>query len=280
MPSSQAVFTLSDVSRSFRVGLGFRKHKALRNLDLELAPGSSLALVGPNGSGKSTLLRMLAGVDRPSQGSVQVFGGKATDQSVRQRVGWCPENAPFPAEISGLRALRLLAALSGLDRQTVKNGAPAMLAKVGLESAKNRRLHSYSRGMLRRFALAQAFLGSLDLVLLDEPTAGLDGTGFSVLRDLLSEHRQRGGSLVLTSHLVADIHEHCDQIAVLVSGQLVGHGPTAELLSGEGQDLELTGLSPDGLEDLKAWVATKGGQVLSVQPRGRALADLYEAKPQ
>ena len=279
MSLPQAVIAVRAATRNFRVGLGFRKRRALHELSLELANGESLALVGPNGSGKSTLLRMLAGIDQPSTGEVQVFGNHPASQAVRQRIGWCPENAPFPGELNGLRALRLLAALAGLERNVISAGAPAMITRVGLDGAQGQALRTYSRGMLRRFALAQAFLGSPSLVLLDEPTAGLDGPGFQVLESLLNEHRQAGGSLVLASHLISDIHDHCDDMAVLVAGQLVGHGKAADLLAGEGQRLEVDGLDPDALQRLGAWVANEGGQVLSLEPRSRALADLYQSRP-
>ncbi len=265
-------FALQGASRRFPVGLGLRKRTALFPLDLRLAQGESLALVGPNGSGKSTLLRLLAGVDRASAGRVSVLGGDAGSSAVRQRVGWCPENAPFPADLSGLAALRLLASLGG---QSAAEAAPA-LERVGLGDAAGRALRAYSRGMLRRFALAQAFLGSPDLVLLDEPTAGLDGPGFAVLDDLLEQHRARGGSLVLASHLVADVHAHCATLAVLVAGKLVGSGPPAELLAAPGERIELTGLDSSGLDRLRAWVGEQGGEVVASGPRQLPLATLFE----
>ncbi|MFT7679190.1 MAG: Cu-processing system ATP-binding protein [Planctomycetota bacterium] len=275
MDQTSPALALRGVGRRFAIGLGLRKQTVLDGIELELPAGESLALVGPNGSGKSTLLRILAGVDRASSGEARVLGGDPGSDGVRRRVGWCPENAPFPAELSGLRALGLMASLAGLPRELVRTGVPAQLERVGLGAAAKRALRTYSRGMLRRFALAQAFLGEPELVLLDEPTAGLDGPGFRVLDELLTEQRARGGALVLASHLVGDIHAHCESMAVLVGGRLVGHGPAQELLADEGQVLEVSGLAPDRLVELQAWIESAGGELHSTRPRSRGLAELY-----
>lgn len=275
MDQTSPALALRGVGRRFAIGLGWRKATVLDGVSFELPAGESLALVGPNGSGKSTLLRILAGVDRANSGEARVLGEDPGSDEVRRRVGWCPENAPFPAELSGLRALGLMASLAGLPRELVRDGVPAQLERVGLGAAAKQALRTYSRGMLRRFALAQAFLGQPELVLLDEPTAGLDGPGFRVLDELLTEHRARGGALVLASHLVGDIHDHCESMAVLVGGRLVGHGSAQDLLAGDGQVLEVSGLSDNAQAELVAWIQEAGGQLHSNRPRSRGLAELY-----
>jgi ABC-2 type transport system ATP-binding protein len=223
---------LRGVQQSFAYALGFKRREVLRDIDLELARGGRLGLAGPNGSGKSTLLRLLAGVDRASRGDVEVLGGTPADPSIRRRVGYLPEDSPFPRELSARAALELCGALQGMRRAECRSAGHLLLERVGLADHSGTRLSRYSRGMLRRFGFAQAWLGAPELVLLDEPTAGLDAQGFEVLEDLLGEARGRGASIVIASHLPADIEAHCDELAVILGGRVALRGPPRELLRG------------------------------------------------
>jgi ABC-type multidrug transport system ATPase subunit len=267
---------LAAVRRSFPIGLGFRRKEVLHGIDLCLPRGAVLGLVGPNGSGKSTLLRIVAGVDRASAGRVGVLGGSPHESAVRARLAYLPEDSPFPGELSARSALDLLGALAGLKRDVVRARGARLLARVGLEAAARQPLRSYSRGMLRRFGLAQAFLSEPELVLLDEPTAGLDAQGFGVLEELALEARARGATIVLASHLLSDVHDHCDRLAVLVDGRVAGAGTPGELLGLEGRRvLEVDGLDDEGLARLGAWLAEAGGALVSAKPGGRSLLELY-----
>ncbi len=267
---------LREVTRRFPIGLGFRRRTVLDRIDLELVRGASLALVGPNGSGKSTLLRLAAGVDRPSAGAIEVLGGPVAHAAVRKRLAFLPEDSPFPPELSARAALDLLGALSGLPRRQVKERGEALLERVGLAEHRRRPLRGFSRGMLRRFGLAQAFLSEPELVLLDEPTAGLDAEGFSVLEGLLAEARERGTTVVLASHMLSDVHDHCDHMALLLGGRVAALGTPAELLDSQGRArVELEGLTEAQLEELSRWVEEQGGSVRAIRPSGRTLLELY-----
>ena len=267
---------LCGIVRRFPLGLGLRRQTVLDGVDLELAQGASLALVGPNGSGKSTLLRLVAGVDRPSSGRIEVLGGSPALAAVRQRLAYLPEDSPFPPELSARTAMDLLGSLSGLPRNVVRTSGDALLERVGLADQRRKPLRGFSRGMLRRFGLAQAFLSTPEIVLLDEPTAGLDAEGFGVLEDLLGEARSRGATVVLASHVLADVHDHCDQLALLLNGKVAARGAPQTLLGGEGNArLEVAGLDASGLSSLEGWVAEQGGRVTSMRPSGRTLLDLY-----
>jgi ABC-2 type transport system ATP-binding protein len=204
----------------------------LTGIDLDLDSGATLGIAGPNGSGKSTLLRILSGVDRASSGEVGVLGGSPRDAAVQKRVGYLPEESPFPPELSARSTLDLLGSLQGLGRAERRSEGARLLELVGLRSVERHRLGQFSRGMLRRFGLAQAVLGSPDLLLLDEPTAGLDAQGFEVLASLLTEARARGASVVIASHLFGDLRDHCDEMAVILDGRIAVRGDPRTLLSG------------------------------------------------
>ena len=222
---------LRGVTRSFPVALGFRRRPVLRGVDLEIAGGRTLGLAGPNGSGKSTLLRILAGVDRADGGHVRVLGGTPEQASVRRRIGYLPEESPFPPEMSARSALDLLGSLQGMPRAERRREGERLLEVVGLRAEAAHRLGRFSRGMLRRFGLAQATLARPDLLLLDEPTAGLDAEGFGVLAAVLGEARARGATVLLASHLIGDLRDSCDEMAVILGGRIAIRGDPRELLA-------------------------------------------------
>lgn len=216
-----------------------RARVALAGIELELAAGESLALAGPNGSGKSTLLALLAGVERPSQGRVRVFGSDVAERAARRRIGYAPDACPFPGELSPLAVLDLLGALNGLARRERRRAAQEVLQRVGLEREARQALGRLSFGMRRRFVLAQALLHRPDLVLFDEPTAGLDAEGTVVLDECLRELRARGATVVLASHEVAGLQEHCARACVLLGGRIVADGTPGQLFGDRAKILAL-----------------------------------------
>jgi ABC-2 type transport system ATP-binding protein len=229
--STDPAVDLRGVTRSFRVALGFRKRPVLLGVDLSIASGSCLGLAGPNGSGKSTLLRILAGIDRADGGAVSVLGGSPTQARVRRRIGYLAEESTFPPEMSARSALDLLGSLQGMPRADRRREGERLLERVGLRAEARHRLGRYSRGMLRRFGLAQATLARPDLVLLDEPTAGLDAEGFEVLAAILAELRARGATVLFASHLIGDLRDSCDELAVILGGRIAIRGDPRELLA-------------------------------------------------
>jgi len=238
-PASPAALELRGLVKRFRPGLLGRARTVLSGIDLVLEPGASLGLVGPNGSGKSTLLRLAAGLERPSAGELRVFGHAPEERRARARIGYLPDGCPFPDELSPLSVLGLLGSLHGLARRECARAAEAGLERVGLAREARRPLRHFNQGMKRRFGLAQAFLHRPDLLLLDEPTAGLDAEGYVVLEELLGEARARGAALLLATHVLSDLQDHCPRSAVLLAGRIAAAGPTAELLGDRQRLLEL-----------------------------------------
>ncbi|MDF1800107.1 MAG: ABC transporter ATP-binding protein [Planctomycetota bacterium] len=224
-----APLTVRALARSYRTGfLGLGRRSVLGGLELELRAGERVLIAGPNGSGKSSLLRILAGIESADSGEVLVFGQPITALAARRRIGYAADTCPYPDELRGGEALALAGRLAGLPTSEAKRAAAEGLARVGLAADAGRRLGVYSKGMRRRFHLAQAFLGQPDLLLLDEPADGLDAEGCVVLDELSREAHERGATMLFASH-VTDLA--CERALVLFGGRVAWEGSEAELRS-------------------------------------------------
>jgi|RhiMethySRZTD1v2_1073278.scaffolds.fasta_scaffold65497_4 ABC-2 type transport system ATP-binding protein len=228
--ASPPALELRGIVKRYRSGFLAVRRTVLDGVDLTLAPGESRGLIGPNGSGKSTLLRLATGLERPSAGSVRVFGRPPHDRSTLRRIGYLPDGFPFPPELSSRAVLELLGAFHGLPRRERAPTAERWLERVGLKGESRRALRHFSLGMRRRFGLAQAFLHGPDLLLLDEPTAGLDAEGYLVMEELLAEARARGASVLVATHVPSDLQDSCERCSVLFAGRIVSELATADLL--------------------------------------------------
>jgi ABC-type multidrug transport system ATPase subunit len=227
------------LAKRYRTGWLGGARAVLRGIELALAPGEALGLVGPNGSGKSTLLRILAGVERASEGSVRIFGEDVSTSTARARIGYVPDGFPFPLELGPLAVLDILGSLHGEPRRERRSAAGSLLQRVGLAREARTPLGRFSLGMQRRFALCQALAFRPELLLLDEPTAGLDAPGYVVFDELLAEARARGATLLIATHVLGDLQDRCERAIVLVDGRVARDSPTAELLRDRGALLVL-----------------------------------------
>jgi ABC-2 type transport system ATP-binding protein len=266
------------LEKHYRAG-PFASERVLGPLDLELPRGARLGLVGPNGSGKSTLLAILAGAVLPSRGTVEVFGCPPARGASRRPIGYSPEDAPFPPELSGRAFLRLCARLQGLERRERALRVESWLERVGLAGVAARRLGTYSRGMLRRLSLAHALLAGPELLLLDEPTAGLDAEGYAVLGEIVGELCAAARTLVICSHTIADIHAHADRVAVVSGGAIVASG-TLEALARDGAAVELVlaGAGAPALARVAAEAERSGARVVALRPASEALRELFRRR--
>jgi ABC-2 type transport system ATP-binding protein len=215
-----------DLSKSYP-RVGGAAVRALDAMTLEIPRGAAFGLIGPNGAGKTTFIKLLLGIARPSGGDVRVLDKSPEDTAARARVGYLPERLHLPSAWKPLAYLRSVAALKGVP---AGGGVlEAMLERVGLSDAADRRIGGYSKGMRQRLGLAAALLGQPELLVLDEPTDGIDPLGRVEVRNLLLEERARGVTVLLNSHLLAETERVCDRIGILHQGRLVKNGTLDEL---------------------------------------------------
>jgi ABC-2 type transport system ATP-binding protein len=245
----------------------FRKERvvAVDDLSLEVGVGEVYGLIGPNGSGKSTTMKVLLGLISATAGKASIFGRDSGDTASRGSVGFLPENPYFYKYLTGAETLKFYGKLCGLSRREIKERTAELLALVDLEGARDRRLGGYSKGMLQRIGLAQALVGDPKLVVLDEPTAGVDPAGSCKIRDLVMEFKQRGITVILSSHLLTQVQEVCDQVGIIFNGKLVREGQLDELISIEDQtELVLENAGPELLGRIAGLVEeTQGAKLLS-----------------
>ena len=215
----------------------FRKEKVIAVDDLSLCveAGEVYGLIGPNGSGKSTTMKVLLGLISATSGKSAVFGLASSETASRGSVGFLPENPYFYKYLTGAETLSFYGKLCGLSRRQIKERTSELLSLVDLENARDRRLGGYSKGMLQRIGLAQALVGDPRLVVLDEPTAGVDPAGSRKIRDLIIEFKERGISVILSSHLLEQVQEVCDRVGIIFQGKLVKEGKLEELIEIENQ---------------------------------------------
>ena len=211
----------------------FRKQSitAVRDLNLRVEAGEVYGLLGPNGSGKSTTLKMILGLVSPTSGRTEIFGQESSQVATRQSVGFLPENPYFYKFLTGTQTLRFFGKLCGLRGWDLTDRVQELLDLVGLTDARNQRLGTYSKGMLQRIGLAQALINEPALIVLDEPTAGVDPAGSRDIRDLIVDLKKRGVTVLLSSHLLGQVQEICDRVGILAKGKLVREGHLEELIA-------------------------------------------------
>ena len=247
--------------------------QALQPLDLELRAGEVVGILGPNGSGKTTLLRVLAGLQPPSSGEVSVLGEAPTARELKRRVAYQSEG-PLPlATLSAPEYLAFLGAESGLPNALSDQRAAALLARLGLDHARRRRIRTFSTGMCKRLALAGALLVEPQVLLLDEPTSGLDPFGSATVMELLREHAAAGTAVLMASHHLLEVEESCDAVLVLHNGKVHQRGALEDLLATDEHALIVRGLDEAALKELADLAAARGARDVRVErPRDHLFA--------
>ncbi len=252
--------TVSGLTKVFKSSLLKKPFVAVRDLSLSVRPGEVYGLIGPNGSGKSTTMKVLLGLLAPTRGETRVFGRDSKEVASRREVGFLPENPYFYKHLTGLETLLFYGRLCGLSGERLRQRAAEMLALTDLEDAAQRRVGGYSKGMLQRLGLAQALIHEPRLVILDEPTAGVDPAGSRKIRDLILGFRERGLTVLVTSHLLEQIQEVCDRVGIMAQGRMVREGRLEDLISVENQtELVLENAPPELVERIRSLVAESGG---------------------
>jgi ABC-2 type transport system ATP-binding protein len=227
---SEAVQTVG-LSKIYKDFWGREKVRALEDLTLTIHRGEVFGLLGPNGSGKSTTIKLLLGLIFASSGSASVLGHKAGNTLINERIGFLPEESYLYRFLNGEETLRFYGQLFKIPRRELNKRVPALLDAVGLDAkARKRKLREYSKGMARRIGLAQALINDPELILLDEPTTGLDPIGTKEMKDLIKSLREQGKTVLLCSHLLADVQDVCDRITILFRGRMQTIGNVRDLL--------------------------------------------------
>ncbi len=254
---------IRNLTKVFPIPLKRERVVAVKDLSLEVGAGQVYGLLGPNGSGKSTTMKIVLGLVSPTSGHTEIFGRDSSEVESREEVGFLPENPYFYKYLTGQETLLFFGKLCGLRGAKLRDRARELLALVGLENAADRQLGGYSKGMLQRIGLAQALVQEPRLLVLDEPTAGVDPAGSREIRDLILNFKTRGITVLLCSHLLSQVQEICDRIGILHQGVLVREGRLDELISIETQtELILENASPELIAEIESRAAAGGARVV------------------
>ncbi len=224
-----AIETIS-LTKIFSDWWGRAKVYAVDDLNLKIRPNEVFGLLGPNGSGKTTTIKMLLGLLHPTKGHALLLGGQGTDPKINTRIGFLPEESYLYRFLNARETLDFYGRLFGLAPDVRRMRIEALLEMVGLKAVARRPVGTYSKGMARRIGLAQALINDPDLLILDEPTTGLDPIGTRQIKDLILKLAQRGKTILLCSHLLADVEDVCDRIAILYGGKVQSEGRVGDLL--------------------------------------------------
>lgn len=225
-----AIVDVQNLTKVFRDFWRRPKVRAVNDVSFRIEPGQVFGLLGPNGSGKSTTIKMLLGLLYPSSGSILVLGKPSTHVAAKAGIGYLPEESHLYTQLSPRETLNFYGKLFGIGGDERRERVEQLLAMTGLTHAAGRPVGEFSKGMARRVGLAQALINDPSLVILDEPTSGLDPVGCRQVKDLILALAKRGKTVVLTSHLLADVEDVCDQLVILLNGRICAQGAVKELL--------------------------------------------------
>lgn len=272
----ETVIETRALSKVYRDFWGRQKVRALKALDLEVYKGEVFGLLGPNGSGKTTTVKLLLGLLFPTEGQALVFGKDSTDVSVKERIGYLPEESYLYRFLNADETLDFYGRLFDIPADVRRQRIDALIEQVKLGRARKRQLREYSKGMTRRIGLAQALINDPDLLLLDEPTSGLDPIGTREMKDMILELRDQGKTIVMCSHLLADVQDVCDRIAILHQGELKELGRVDALLKvADVTQIQAKRLSPDCQNEIRQVIERHHGELLSMANPTTTLEELF-----
>jgi ABC-2 type transport system ATP-binding protein len=290
------------LEKVYRARFRGREVKAVSDLTLRVPVGVKYGLLGPNGAGKTTFVKMLLSAVHPTRGSARLFGKDSHVKEARRPIGYLPENHRFPTYLTGNGMLNFYGALSDLSSAELKHRVPGMLKLVGLSDWGDVRIKKYSKGMLQRLGLAQALLHHPQLLILDEPTDGVDPAGRREIHDILNRLIAKGVTVFINSHLLSEVESFCQHVAIMRKGKLALEGKISDLLVGTGFTINASNVPAPFLNEIRASGATTlriptgvaiqtatsdhanllmdkiraiGGSIDSFAPAGSSLEDLF-----
>lgn len=274
--NSDVVVETRNLSKVYRDFWGRQKVRALKALDLEIRRGEIFGLLGPNGSGKTTTIKLLLGLLVPTSGEALVLGKPAHDVTKNERLGYLPEESYLYRFLNAEETLDFYGRLFSMPRAVRRQRVESLIDMVGLGWARRRQLREYSKGMTRRIGLAQALINDPELIMLDEPTSGLDPIGTREMKDLILRLKSEGKTVLMSSHLLADVQDVCDRIAILHQVELKELGRVDALLKVQDvTELRAAGLSEEAKAELRAVVERHQGQLLALDNPTTTLEELF-----
>lgn len=254
--SSDLAIETTGLVKVFRTRWRRREVRAVDGISLSVKRGATYGFLGPNGAGKTTFVKMLLSAVHPTAGAARVFGKPVSDPEARRPIGYLPENHRFPTYFTGAGMLDFYAALSGVGSRERKRRIPELLDRVGLDRWGDIRLGKYSKGMLQRLGLAQALMHSPQLLILDEPSDGVDPVGRRDIREILGALEEKGVTIFINSHLLVEVEMFCKEVAILHHGKVALSGRVHDLTAGKGYRLSAAHVPEPLFEDLKRRAST------------------------
>ncbi len=273
---SNVIIETRNLTKVYRDFWGRPKVLALKALDLQVYEGEIFGLLGPNGSGKTTTIKLLLGLLFPTEGEAFLFGEPTTNVAKNERIGYLPEESYLYKFLNAEETLHFYGRLFKLSPAERKKRINELIEMVGLGHAKHRLVREYSKGMQRRIGLAQALINDPELVLLDEPTSGLDPIGTAEIKERIRDLKNRGKTIILSGHLLADMQDICDRIAILHRGELKELGQVRELLTVQDiTQIKTRNLPQEAVAEIEATVQRHHGEVVSVDHPTTTLEELF-----
>lgn len=274
--TSDIVVEARNLSKVYRDFWGRQKVRALKALDLTIHRGEVFGLLGPNGSGKTTTIKLLLGLLFPTTGRALVFNRDATEVTKNERIGYLPEESYLYKFLNAEETLDFYGRLFDMPPDVRRQRSRELITEVGLDRDKRRQLKEYSKGMTRRIGLAQALINDPELIVLDEPTSGLDPLGTRWMKDLILKLKAQGKTVLMSSHLLADVQDVCDRIAILHQGELKELGRVDSLLKIQDvTQIQARGLSDAAKAEIQSVIARHQGQMLSMDNPTTTLEELF-----
>ncbi len=275
---STPAIRINNLTKDFSVSMRGVKLRAVDDLCLEIGDNEIYGLLGPNGSGKSTTIKIILGLLEASNGTCEIYGKPSKLVEARRSVGFLPEAPYFYRYLTGRELVRYYARVCSVPRAEIDQAVDSVIDLVGMTEAADRRVGTYSKGMLQRIGLAQALVHDPQLVILDEPTAGVDPLGSAAIAEIVRELKRRGKTVLLSSHLLAQIEGLCDRVAILHRGKLVREGRVDDLVEEkDAESLVVQGLSPEARAAVELTIKEQGGQLTRVE-KPRLSLDAYFLK--
>ena len=275
---STSAICIQNLTKDFAVGMRGKKLRAVDDLCLEVGDNEIFGLLGPNGSGKSTTIKIILGLLEASKGTCEIYARPSKLVDARRSVGFLPEAPYFYRYLTGRELVRYYARICMVTRVKIDSAVDSVIKLVGMTEAADRRVGTYSKGMLQRIGLAQSLVHDPQLVILDEPTAGVDPLGSAAIAEIVRELKHRGKTVLLSSHLLAQIEGLCDRVAILHRGKLVREGRIDDLVEEkDAESLVVQGLSAEGRAVVEAEIKAQGGRLARVE-KPRLSLDAYFLK--